>query len=925
MTTFEDNDVRITAYQDSELIHFGILRKSGRYPWGSGDNPNQRNKQFLDYIAEMEAKGLKPTEIAKGIGMMVDPDNPDRFKTTQLRALKSIAKNEQRASDAAMALRLKEEGNSNVAIGVIMGRNESSIRALLDPAMRDKQDELITISNLLRKQVDEKKMIDVGVGVENQLGISATKLSTAVAILQEDGYIKYPVKVEQLGTGNITTLKILVPPDTPYSEVFKNRDNIQQIKDYSEDNGRTFNSIDPPVSVSSKRVAVRYAEDGGADKDGVIELRRGVEDLSLGQSRYAQVRIAVDGTHYLKGMAMYGDNLPDGVDMVFNTNKSDKGDKLKAMKPMKDDEDNPFGSTIRQKRYLDSKGKEKLSPLNIVGAEDPDGNKTPGEEGAWNKWSKNLSSQMLSKQSKGLAQQQLDLAYDLKKAEYDEIMSYTNPTVKKKLLESFADGADAAAVHLKAAGLPRNANHVILPINSLKDTEVYAPNYRNGEKVVLIRHPHGGKFEIPELTVNNRNAEAKRLIPGALDAVGINSKVAARLSGADFDGDTVLVIPNNKGQVKTQRPLEGLKNFDPQSAYPGYEGMKPMANKQTAMGDISNLITDMSIKGATDSELARAVRHSMVVIDAEKHTLNYRQSAQDNGIRQLKAKYQARPDGSAGGAGTIISRASGQATVAARKPRAAKDGGPIDAKTGRKVYTPTGETYVKRSVNAKGVVTEELITRTIKSTKMAETDDARSLLSSKTGMPIEAVYANHANKLKALANTARKDYLATPNLKYNKSAKAAYSKEVATLNAKLNVAYKNKPLERQAQIVANSVVKAKIQANPQMDSADIKKLKSQALAKARLRTGATKSRIDITPDEWSAIQAGAISNNLLKNILDNTDLDKVKRLATPRTATVMVPAKMARAKAMLAAGYDQSEVADALGVPVSTLNSALGR
>ena len=48
------------------------------------------------------------------------------------------------------------------------------------------------------------------------------------------------------------------------------------------------------------------------------------------------------------------------------------------------------------------------------------------------------------------------------------------------------------------------------------------------------------------------------------------------------------------------------------------------------MGDVSNLITDMTIKGANNDELARAVRHSMVVIDSEKHNLDVKASARDN-------------------------------------------------------------------------------------------------------------------------------------------------------------------------------------------------------------------------------------------------------------------------------------------------------
>jgi hypothetical protein len=147
-----------------------------------------------------------------------------------------------------------------------------------------------------------------------------------------------------------------------------------------------------------------------------------------------------------------------------------------------------------------------------------------------------------------------------------------------------------------------------------------------------VRYPHGGTFEMPELTVNNQNREARSILSDkvkghARDAVGINSKVAARLSGADFDGDTVLVIPNDRRSVKTSAPLKELKDFDPQKRYPGYEGMKVMSDKQKQMGDVSNLITDMTILGANPAEIARAVKHSMVVIDAEKHKLNYKQSA----------------------------------------------------------------------------------------------------------------------------------------------------------------------------------------------------------------------------------------------------------------------------------------------------------
>jgi DNA-binding CsgD family transcriptional regulator/biotin operon repressor len=874
--------------EDDYLAHYGILRKSGRYPWGSGGPEYASNKSFLGYVAQLQKEGLSEAEIATGMGI----------NTTQLRAAKSIARNEERQANINMAQRLKEKGMSNVAIGDRMGINESQVRSLLEPGMKDKADILQSTSNMLRDQVKEKKYIDIGTGVENQLGISQTKLATSVAVLQEEGYKIHYLKVRQLGTGKETTLKVLTAPDVPYSEVSRNRDKIKQIQSFSEDGGRSYIGIQPPLSVSSKRVKVRYAEEGGADSDGVIHVRPGVADVSLGSARYAQVRIAVDGSHYLKGMAMYKDDLPDGVDLVFNTNKKNTGNKLDAMKAMKDDPDNPFGAVVRQR--IDPKTGKVKSAMNIV-----------NEEGDWDNWSRNLSSQMLSKQSPALARQQLDMTYERKRREFEDINKLTNPAVRQKLLESFSDDVDSASVHLKAAALPRQRSSVILPINTLSEKEIYAPNFRNGEKVVLVRYPHGGIFEIPELTVNNNHPQAKRALGQARDAVGINSKVAERLSGADFDGDTVLVIPNNKRQVKTSPALDGLKGFDPQRAYPAYEGMKVMSARTKAiqMGEVSNLITDMTIRGATQQELARAVRHSMVVIDAEKHKLNYKQSAIDNGIPQLKAKYQG---GSRAGASTLISKAKSTVRVEERKPRPAAEGGAIDKATGEKKYVPTGATYVNR----KG----QTVRRTVEVRKLAETNDAHTLSS---GTPIEKVYADHSNRLKALANEARRIAVNTKTTPYSPSAKRAYENEVKTLRAKLTVAQRNRPLERQAQLLANAIVQAKKDANPNMDKADLKKIQGLALAEARARTGAGKQRIDITPQEWAAIQAGAISNNTLQQILSNADLDRVKELATPRDKVLMTDAKTSRAKAMAAAGYTQAEIADALGVSLTTLKTTL--
>lgn len=885
------SDEDMNSALEDELMHIGILRKSGRYPWGSGDNPHQRNKSFLDYVDGLSKQGLSDVDIAQGMGITV----------TQLRAAKSIAKTEQRAARQAQAEKLKATGMSNMAIGKEMGLNESTVRTLLDPAAQARNDMLNSTANVLKSELDRQGYIDIGAGVEHHMGVSRQKLLTSVAVLKEEGYEVQYVKVPQLGTGKETTVMVLRRPDIEWSEVAKNPDKIGTVAAYSEDNGRTFNKIQPPLVVNSKRVAIRYAEDGGTEMDGVMQIRRGVDDISLGEARYAQVRVAVgdgkNGTHYIKGMAMYTDDLPDGVDIRFNTNKSDTGNKLDALKKMKDDPENPFGAVIRQ---IPGKDGKPASAMNIV-----------NEEGDWHKWGKSLSSQMLSKQSTALARQQLDLRFREKQQEYDEIMSLTNPAVKKKLLESFSDDLDSSSVHLKAAALPRQRTQVILPINSLKDTEIYAPNFRNGEKVVLVRYPHGGKFEIPELTVNNKNREAGSILGAAKDAVGIHSKVASRLSGADFDGDTVLVIPNNSRAIKTAKPLQGLKDFDPQSAYPAYEGMKPMSarTKQLKMGDVSNLITDMTIRGATESELARAVRHSMVVIDAEKHKLNWQQSAKDNGIAELKKKYQG---DSRAGASTLISKASSTVRVAERKARPASEGGGIDKATGEKRFVTTGATYTNKA--GKEVI------KTVKSSKMAEVSNAFSLSS---GTPMETVYANYANGLKSMANSARKEMVSVKPLPYSPTARKTHASEVASLTAKLNVAQKNAPLERRAQLLANATVKAKRDATPDMDAAELKKTKNMALEEARVRVGAKKTRVDITDKEWQAIQAGAISNNKLDQILSNADLDRVKELATPRDRPVMTDVKIQRANALAASGATPAEIADQLGIAVSTLREYL--
>lgn len=917
--------------KEAVLLHYGMPRRSGRYPWGSGDNPYQHSGDFLSRYDELKKQGLSETEIARAMGFVDKKTN--LTQTTKLRTQVSLAREERRADLVARARSLREDGLSLNEIAKEMGyNNDSSVRSLLNENSEARMNQARATAEIIKKAINEKGMIDVGAGVERELGVSKEKLNEALYILEMEGYPTYGGRIPQAtNPGKMTTLKVICPPGTEHKEIYES-DRINSLKDYtSHDDGTTF---DPkwiyPKSMSSKRLMINYAEDGGDQKDGTIELRRGVDDLSLGKSHYAQVRILVDGDRYLKGMAVYADDLPDGVDIRFNTNKK-KGTPIRdVLKKTKDDPDNPFGALIKegindpdnetdgyrggQSYYYDKKGKKQLSLINKT-----------RDEGDWGEWVDRIPSQFLSKQNLKLIKQQLDITIADKKAEYDAIMELINPTVKKRLLLSFADDCDSSAVHLKAAALPRQKFQVILPLTSIKDTEIYAPNYNDGETVALIRYPHGGTFEIPILKVNNKNSEGKKVMgTSPADAVGINKKVADRLSGADFDGDTVMVIPCNssssKVRITSTHPLKGLEGFDPKMEYGTVERegsyynskgqkIKIMSNTQTEMGKISNLITDMTLKGATESELARAVRHSMVVIDAEKHKLDYKTSEEENGITALKKKYQKHDDGSGkyGGASTLISRAKSETSIPKRK------GSPtIDRETGELIWKTSNDTYV----NAKG----ETVTRTQRSTKMAETKDAHTLSS---GTPQEELYADYANSMKALANQARKSMINTGKIAYSASAKAAYSEEVKSLQSKLNVALKNAPRERKAQAIANSVVEAKKKDNPDMTKAEIRKESQRALTAARASVGAARHPVEITDKEWEAIQAGAISENVLSQILNNTDIDAIRQRATPRSVSTLSPAKQSRIKRLAEYGYTQAQIASELGISSSIVSKYL--
>lgn len=941
---------------DKEVLeHYGMPRRSGRYPWGSGDEPYQHSRDFLGRVEEMRKSGFTYTDsetgkrytgdnaIAKSLG----------YSSTDFRTVYAIAKDARRTDDVATAKRLKEKEGMNVSeIGRKMGINESSVRSLLNSDRESRMKQARDTADFLKERVDSSRhgMIDVGNGVEKELRISKEKLDQALFMLQAEGHYEvYSGRFDQVtNKGQMTTQKVLCKPGTEHKDIYQ-LDKIDTVKDYiSRDDGKTFEKkFHYPESMDSKRLKIRYAEDGGVERDGLVQLRPGVPDLSLGESRYSQVRIMVDNKKYIKGMAVYGDpkDFPPGVDVIFNTNKHKDKSKLEVLKDIKSDPDNPFGSLIKdadqggQYWYTDKSGKKKLGLIN-----------KRSDEGDWTEWKDALPSQFLSKQTKSMAEKQLGIAKANKEEEFAEIMALTNPTIKKYYLNKFAQSCDSAAVHMKAAALPGQKYHVILPMTTMSDREVYAPNYADGTKLALIRYPHGGTFEIPIVTVNNKNREGIKMIgKTSVDAIGINSKVAERLSGADFDGDTVMCIPTGNGKVKVANkpPLKELEGFDnkleygtvmkigsdkKEHYYRNGNEVQIMKKTDTEMGRISNLITDMTLLGADDHEIARAVKHSMVVIDAEKHKLDYKASEKDNNISALMKKYQGK---ARGGASTIVSRGSGEKDVVKRQGtpkinQKGKDWYDPSRPEGALIYRKADDAdYIVTKVNKRTGETIEVVkTRTQKSTKMAETDDAMTLVSERKH-PMELVYAEYANSMKAMGNKARTEMVNTGKIAYNRDAKRKYENEVESLTEKLRKAELNTVRERTANRMAAATVAAKKKAaedaGEKLKSKDIKKAGQVALTKYREEVGsiARKERnIIINDKEWEAIQSGAISETTLKRILNNCDPDSLRQRAMPKESKTLTTAKVNRIKAM-SASYTIAQIADKLGISTSTVSKYL--
>jgi len=1039
---------------NNDILHSGVAhdenppgRGSGRYAWGSGENPRQHQFDFLSEVSNLRKNGYSDEEIAKVlIGEKAKPSelkamifssvtvsnskiNEMRksgmtdsqitevifgpgFTVNDLKAKMAIADKRERMEMVKLVTEeyaktitdANPKGNKS-EVARKLGINESSVRSYLDEAKASNGNKYWQTADELRRAIDKSGIgvIDVSKGTEISLGVTDNTKKVAIALLQEEGYVKTWVQIPQMGTHEKTTMMVLAAPPSEgesykdvISKVQKNKYDISSIDDYSPDAGISFFVPEYPSSMDSNRIYIRKSSEGGKDKDGVIELRRGVKDLSLGNSQYAQVRIAVDDSHYMKGMAIYSDDIPEGYDVVYNTSKPDDWpmigpDKNKEiLKRLKDDKDNPFGATIKeggQSYFEDPKGiyvkdgegykkakksdqgkqRYSLSPINKI-----------NEEGDWDTWSRNLSSQFLSKQPLKLINQQIDLTVASKKAELDEIMNLTNPVIKKKLLSDFAEQCDKQAADLSVKGFRNQAFQVILPVTGLKETEIYAQNFKDGDTVALVRYPHSGIFEIPVLTVNNKNKAGKDILGNAKDAVGINPKTAAILSGADFDGDTVVVIPmkSNNVNVKSRKPFKELIDWDFHDIYRLPDDAKAPAErtKQQEMGKVTNLIMDMTLAGAEDEDILKAVKHSMVVIDMVKHRLDYKQSEKDNDIIALKKKWQGTSrNGQPKGASTIITRAKSEAHPNKRREITREsDMTPEELKafrSGKKIFrsidpelanlikTESPELYSKQVADKLGIsesqvksyigdrvrikdpakMTEQELAifesghKVYRQTKpkprqekiptMYIHDDAMDLVRDPTNAK-EVAYARYANTLKDISNQARREYRSIKPTKIDPVAKETYSKEVAELNSLLRVAKSNSPRERKAQRLANKIVAEKIKSNPELenDNEHLSREKGRALNAARAAVGAKKQKIVLTDRQWQAIQANALSTNTVTEILMNSDTDRFRELATPKNRVGLSNAQLAKAKAMINTGmYTNKEVAESLGISTSAL------
>lgn len=1029
---------------------------SGRYLVGSGETPYQHEYNVHNEYNRYNAMGYSDADIARVMGYKSVP-----ALRAAVSASSEEYKNIRGAQFEALRAKGLSNSEIARQLGVSEGTVRNMVKKA-EAGQSVRTTKLTNAKDMLRESVNSIdtdqpfSMIDVGEGTEMYMGFGQDTKNNALIALQEEGYVVTTIQVGQVGNStNKTTVQVLAKVNDPEfvaeygvsgkmnvkGEVvtaeqnalskyaYSHLDEIQPVTSTiceNEDGVEVARALEKPKQINIDRVMIADPLDPtpsgifdpttgkeytmgevNAAKDGTMILRPSAKDLTMTDegntkiTHYAQVRIAcTDGKgidRYCKGMAMYGneEDFPDGVDIIFYTNpgKVSADGKVYAesvLKKQKKEEMNPFGADLKasgQRHYIDSDGNEQLSAVNIL-----------REEGDWGNYSLSLPSQFLAKQNVPLVKEQLKATVQEKKDYIDTLSKISDPQVRNKLLEDFADSLDSQAIHLNAAGVSEQRTQVILPCTSLRGTEynedgsvkrygeVYAPGYGDGQKVAIIRYPHANICELPILIVNNNNEEGRRTIGFGKDAIGLPKSALEQLSGADTDGDTGTVIPvsmlNNKGlTVDSKAYFKELVGFDAESTWPYVEGVTQKSKKWNGidkegktmtkaergqeMGLVTNLIMDMSTLGdaVSHDEHVRAIKYSMVAIDAYKHNIDWRQAKEDLNITGLYSKYSST---SRGGGMTLFTRAkSMKQDVPEYKEGAyvtdSKTGKTkkllIDPETGEKLFTYTNGTHSKKvgeTEDGKGIYDDSVREPnkvSVEKLRYAwmQGKGAASLASDNPSTK-EQMYVEYSDTLHALANSVRrmlsddsyhvidsdgKTIKKVDSKTYREKAKQNATEEdadiIASLRAKLEVAKRNAPKERLAQVYANAAIKARLESNPSIKDDDdaLKKLKNAELASARTRTGANGkgTRVVIDKREYEAINSGKVPKTLVADVLKKSDSESLSKCVSNASGTrqVLTASQIARIKAWAASDSRSTpyQMAKSLGVSVSTINKVI--
>ena len=287
-----------TESEEKSLTHYGMPRRSGRYPWGSGEDPYQHSIDFLGRVEEMRKNKFTYTDkdgktwtgdnaIAKSMGLT----------SSEFRIELSLCNSERRMKQVARAQSLRDDGLGYTEIGRLMGVRESTVRSWLEEKAAAKMVEARLTADFIQDQVDKYGMVDVGKGAAAELRISNERMKEALYILENNGYPVYGGGIPNVtNPGKQLNQTVVCKPGTKANEIydFSKVHALNEDRYITRDGGETFvKKFQYPASMDSKRMMIRYNEEGGLEKDGIVEIRRNVPDLSLGESRYAQVRILV--------------------------------------------------------------------------------------------------------------------------------------------------------------------------------------------------------------------------------------------------------------------------------------------------------------------------------------------------------------------------------------------------------------------------------------------------------------------------------------------------------------------------------------------------------------------------------------------------------------------------------------------------------